>query len=144
MTRTDVLTLGRRQQTGTQSTRRGPHRQLVSLRRLLVLPVALLLAVAPATPALAASSTSKEGLSGYKHTESAKKETLPTTSKKEPEPTKEVEPTKEAAPATSEKASTLPFTGFDLRWTVGFGILLMGAGGSIVLMQRRTRRSGGR
>ena len=26
---------------------------------------------------------------------------------------------------SSEKASTLPFTGFDLRWDVGFGLLLM-------------------
>ena len=61
-------------------------------------------------------------------------------------PSKESEaPAKEAAPATtstapaSEKASTLPFTGFDLRWEIGFGLVLIAAGGSIVAVQRRRR-----
>jgi hypothetical protein len=34
----------------------------------------------------------------------------------------------------------LPFTGLDLRWTVGAGLLLLGAGGSIMVMQGRRRR----
>jgi hypothetical protein len=33
-------------------------------------------------------------------------------------------------------------TGFDLRWSVGMGLLLMGAGIAIVAMQRRQRRHG--
>jgi len=38
------------------------------------------------------------------------------------------------------KASKLPFTGFDLRWDIGGGLLLMGAGFSLVAAQRRHRR----
>jgi hypothetical protein len=34
----------------------------------------------------------------------------------------------------------LPFTGFDLRWDIGFGVVLLGAGFSILAMQRRQRR----
>jgi hypothetical protein len=40
--------------------------------------------------------------------------------------------------------STLPFTGFDLRWTIGIGVLLIATGGSIVLVQSRLRRDRGR
>jgi len=55
------------------------------------------------------------------------------------------EPSKTSStPSTkSEKASTLPFTGFNLTWTVGGGLLLIAAGGSIMVMQRRGRRDGG-
>lgn len=115
---------------------KGPSRRRALLRRLLVLPVALLLVAAPAAPALGASSTNKEGLSGYSHKEEAAKKE-PQSSKSKEAPAEE--PTKTSAPV---KQSTLPFTGFDLRWTVGFGLLLMGAGGSIIAMQRRQRRSG--
>ncbi len=45
---------------------------------------------------------------------------------------------------TEAKASTLPFTGFDLRWEVGFGVLLILGGISIVAVQRRQRRIDGR
>jgi hypothetical protein len=114
------------------------------LRRLLVLPVALLAVAAFAAPALAATN---EGLSTYKHEETAKQETAPEKAKKpaakeEPEHTTTT-PTPTTTPAPA-KESTLPFTGFDLRWSVGFGLLLMGAGFSIVAVQRRQRRSGGR
>jgi hypothetical protein len=43
-------------------------------------------------------------------------------------------------PAKEAKASTLPFTGFDLRWSVAIGLVLMCAGFSIVAVQRRQRR----
>lgn len=125
MTRTDV---------DAKSMRRGQSRRRASLRRLLALPVALLLVAALAVPALAATSSSKEGLSGYKHPTTAKKETKPSTNKEAPH---EV-PTTTSVPA---KASSLPFTGLDLRWTVGFGLLLMGSGGLIVVAQRRQRHS---
>jgi hypothetical protein len=59
-----------------------------------------------------------------------------------------VEPaTASSAPTTTTspaKAGSLPFTGFDLRWTVGGGLLLVCAGGSIMVMQRRQRRDSGR
>lgn len=133
-----------------QSMSRSSRRR-AGLRMLLILPVALLLLAAPVTQALAAGSTNTEGLSGYKHTETGKKETPPS---KEPQPSKSKEGAKEAAheepastsaPATTaKKASTLPFTGLDLRWTVGFGLLLMGAGAWIIIVQRRQRRGGDR
>ncbi|HTR71975.1 MAG TPA: hypothetical protein VMG80_00125 [Solirubrobacteraceae bacterium] len=139
MTRNYVLTSSTRQ----TSTSGGDQRRRVRLRGLLALPIALLLAIAPAAGASAAGTTGSEGLSGYKHTESAKKETVPAKTTKEAEPTKAVEPATTSEPATTTepeaKAKTLPFTGYDLSWTVGFGVLLVGAGGSIVLTQRRRR-----
>jgi hypothetical protein len=74
-------------------------------------------------------------------------------SKEKSTPTKTTAPTTtSSAPAAgtsptttkSAKASTLPFTGFDLRWTIGIGLLLMGAGFWIVTVQRRHRRDTGR
>jgi hypothetical protein len=38
----------------------------------------------------------------------------------------------------------LPFTGFDLRWTIGGGVLLIAMGLSLVTAQRRQRRGTGR
>lgn len=137
----------------------------VPKRGLLVLGVALVISAACAGPALAA-----EGLSGYTHTETGKQETKPTSSTTAPtttptptaaqetkpstsssEPSQSTAPATEAAPATStstsptttasqSRSSTLPFTGLDLRWVVGFGLLMLGAGASIVLAQRRQRR----
>jgi uncharacterized membrane protein len=126
------------------------------LRKLVVLPVALALTMAlvPAT-ALAA----EEGLSGYnKTTTTTTTTTTPTTtpattpttgtspSKESSTPTKttapetsSTEPSKGSEP-TAKKASTLPFTGFDLRWTIGAGVLLLAMGLSIVMVQRRQRR----
>jgi hypothetical protein len=138
MTRTDVVASSRPQTIGAASMRMGSPR---ALRRLLVLPVALLLAVALVAPttALAASTTTPEA--GY--------------NQKPPEPKSGTSPSKEAttpkkatAPAkatstptaTTPTAKTLPFTGFDLRWTIGIGLLLMGAGFSIVTVQRRQHR----
>jgi hypothetical protein len=140
MTRTDVA---------MKSTK---ARRRTWLRRLMVLPVALLLVASPASAIAATTTTNSEGLSGYKHEEkTAKQETSPSKSTK-PAPAKESEPatststpitpTATTATTTPAKEGTLPFTGFDLRWTVGFGLLLMGAGVSIVSIQRRQRRSG--
>jgi hypothetical protein len=124
----------------------------------MILPVVLALAVAPVAPALAASSNAK-ALSGYGKTQEPNKPnsgTSPSKSTKSPTtptnttPANTVSPaTTSSAPATSTQpakagASTLPFTGFDLRWTVGAGLLLVGAGGSIMVMQRRQRRDAGR
>jgi hypothetical protein len=117
-------------------------------RELLALPAALALLI-PA-PALAATSTgtSSTGTSGYNQ-----KPPTPTTKtepKKEVEPSKTestpaattpkaaVEPAKETTPTTTTtaKASTLPFTGLNLTWVVGAGVLLLGAGLSIRLALR--------
>jgi hypothetical protein len=145
MTRTDVEALSGPQTTGTAAHRRGSSR---AARRLMVLPVALLLAITLAAPTFAATTTSKEGLSGY----STKPNSGTSPSKTTKAPTTST-PAKETAPATtssvpttttSPKASSLPFTGFDLRWTVGAGLLLMGMGFSIVTAQRRQGRDSGR
>jgi hypothetical protein len=103
------------------------------LRRLLVLPVVLLLAAALATPALAAS---KEPLTTYTPKTKTTHETLPAKEKKTPAPA----PVTATEPAKAA-STTLPFTGFDLRWTVGIGLFLVFAGGSIMVMQRRRHDS---
>ncbi len=127
-------------------------------RGFLALPV-LLIACALAIPGAALGA---EGTSGYNQTPStptttpkttpattpATTPTTPTTgtspSKEEKTPSTKEEPTKTTTtPATpAEKASTLPFTGFDLRWIVAAGFVLMAAGFSIVIVQRRERRGG--
>jgi hypothetical protein len=131
---------------GSRTGLRGRGRRFVR-RELLALPVALALLV-PAAPALAVvtTPTSSTGTSGYNQ-----KPPTPTT---KTEPKKEVEPSKEASkttpkttpePAkepvttpttTTPKASTLPFTGLNLTWVVGAGVLLLGAGLSIRLALR--------
>jgi hypothetical protein len=141
MTRTDVMA----------SSRPGTHVGAARIgsgssgvwRGLAILAVAMAVALLPSA-AIAAS----EPTAGYKET--------PTVSKTTPSsgvaPAKEEKPTtstpaKETAPSTtsstptsSEKATTLPFTGFDLRWDIGLGLLLIAAGVSIVVLQRRQRR----
>jgi hypothetical protein len=146
MTRTDVMASSGPRTPRAASTRRGSPG---FLRGLSVLPVALLLlALALLVPSTAAA----ESTSGYsqeptKPTTTPSKGTSPSeeTKKATTTPAKETVPaTTSTTPTTSEKATTLPFTGFDLRWDIGFGLLLMGAGFSIVVMQRRQRRQRGR
>lgn len=145
MTRTDVMASSRPQTAGAASIRNGSSG---IWRRLSILSLALMaLALVPAVAVAA-----EEPTSGYGTTPT-------TTTKTNTSPSKGVEPSKEAekpttstpasepAPTTStapEKASTLPFTGFDLRWDIGFGLVLSVAGFSIVLLQRRHRRERGR
>jgi hypothetical protein len=113
------------------------------LRGLAVLPIILLLAMALLSPgtAVAASETS----SGYNQ-EPNKPSTGTSPSKETTTPEKETTPSKESTPTSTPEpaAKTLPFTGFDLRWSFGIGLLLMGAGFSIVVIQRRQRREGER
>jgi cytoskeletal protein RodZ len=160
MTRTDVMASSRPRTVGAAPMRKGSSR---SLRRLSILPLLALLALALVPGAAVAAeptsgygttSTSTTPTSGYGTTTPTT--TTTTTPSKGVAPSKEAEkptsttPASETAPAktsttpTSEKASTLPFTGFDLRWDIGFGLLLMLAGFSIVLVQRRQRRDSGR
>jgi hypothetical protein len=121
-------------------------------RGLAILPVVLALGLAPVAPALAAGSATNgygPGNEPNKPATTPKSGTSPSKSSKTPTtPSSSTAPaTASSAPATSTqpaKASgTLPFTGFDLTWSVGAGLLLIGAGGSILVMQRRQRRDGG-
>ena len=137
MTRTDVMASSRPRAVVAAPNRRGSSSAVCGLWGL---TVALLLGLALLLPGAAVASAT----SGY-NAEPNKPTTTPTSgtapSKKSAKPT--TTPTTEAAPTTTSapaKASTLPFTGFDLRWDVGFGVLLLGAGVSILTMQRRQRR----
>jgi hypothetical protein len=138
MTRTDVMASSRPRTADAAPVGSGTAR--IS-RRVVVLPVLLLMALALVLPSAAMAAS--EPTSGYNQTP-----TTPTTgtspSKEEKStPASKEEPAKAAAPS-AEKASTLPFTGLDLRWMVAVGLLLMGAGFSIVVVQRRGHRSGSR
>jgi uncharacterized membrane protein len=124
----------------------GRSRRRRTLRRgLFALPLALVLIAGGATTALAAEPTS-----GYSQTSPAPK-TTPATTPSTPSPKGEAAPTntsstpsKTEAPAssaeptatTAPKATTLPFTGLDLRWVILAGVLLVGMGMSIVVVQR--------
>jgi hypothetical protein len=116
------------------------------------LPTVLLMALALLVPGAAFAAT-ETNTSGYNQepnkptTTSTTPSTTPSTgtspSKEEGTPTttpsKETEPTTSSTSPAKESAKTLPFTGFDLRWSFAIGLVLMGAGFSIVLMQRRRR-----
>ncbi len=124
------------------ATDSGRLRRRRTMRRgLLALPLALVLIAGGATTALAAEPTSgySQTSPAPKTTPSPKGEAAPTntssTPSKEtttPTPTSSIEPTA----TTATKATTLPFTGLDLRWVILAGVLLVGMGMSIVLVQR--------
>jgi len=134
MTRTDVMASSRPFTAG--ESRKG----LARVRRALVLiPVLALLAAVLAGPG---SAIAAEGTSGYSGTPttpstgtSPSKETSTPASKEEEPAKSSTSPSKE-----SSKSGTLPFTGFDLRWSFAIGVVLMGAGFSIIVVQRRARR----
>ncbi len=134
MTRTDVVASSRPQTEGR--TVGGSPR---AWRRRIALPLALLVAMALLVPtaALAASGTTGEGLSTYNETK--------TTSSAAAEPAAATAPSTAAAPAKElPKTSTLPFTGLNLGNVIIVGVLLMGAGFSIVIVQRRRAGNAGR
>ena len=145
MTRTDVMASSRPHAVAAAQARKGSSSVL---RGLSILSAVLLLALALAVPG-AVAATSTTPTSGYNQepnkpstgTSPSKEESKPTTST----PTKATSPEASSAPTKeAAKASTLPFTGLDLRWMVGIGLLMMGAGFSIVVVQRRQRRGVGR
>jgi len=151
MTRTDVVASSRPQRADGASNAKGSCKLL---RRLSLLPVAFVLTMALALPTAAFAA---EGLSGYSTTPKTTSTTTPTTSTPtSPTPTTGTSPSKESstpekttapektaeptATTAAKKATSLPFTGFDLRWTIAAGFLLVAMGGSIVIVQRRQRR----
>jgi cytoskeletal protein RodZ len=150
MTRTDVMASSRPQTPAAPMSRRSS-----TVRALVALPIVLLMALALLAPGTAVAA---EETSPYSQTPTTPAPTTtpttpattPTTgtspSKEEGTPTtstpKETTPTTSSSPAKEAVAKTLPFTGFDLRWSFGIGLVLMGAGFSIVMMQRRRREGG--
>ncbi len=160
MTRTDSMVSGGRQTAGAaklgselHDDRAAARGRRVARRGLLAIPLALAFAI-PA-PALAQTTgATTNTTSGYG-------EKPPVTTKTEPKngtaPSKESTTPKEKAapapatttPATSTAPTTtsptateskLPFTGLDLRWVLGAGILMLAGGLSIRLTQRRSAR----
>ena len=132
MTRTDVMASSRPHTEGAVSMRSsmpGLTRRLSAISALLLLALAL---------ALPAAAFAAEPTTGYNQTPTTPK-TGTSPSKEEKTPASEPAPEKTTTP-TTETATTLPFTGFDLRWSLAVGVLLMGAGFSIVAVQRRQRR----
>jgi uncharacterized membrane protein len=119
-------------------------------RALLALPTTVAMLALAASPALAQST------SGYSEKPPVKTTTTPTTPKSGTGPSKEattpkttpapksnVEPSTAAStptttPTTTTPAkSTLPFTGLDLRWVLGVGLLLLAGGLSLRFATRR-------
>jgi hypothetical protein len=114
------------------------------------LPILLLTALALLAPG---SAFAAEGTSGYnqeppKPTTTTTTTTPPATttpstgtspSKEEgtPATTAEKSPSPTETTAAKEEAKTLPFTGFDLRWSFAIGLVLMAGGFAIVGVQRR-------
>ncbi len=149
MTRTDVMASSRPRTPGAALNREGTRAR----RKLVALPILLLTALALVAPGSALAA--EEGTSGYNQepnkpgttttTTTPSGSTTPSTgtspSKEEGTPTgaptNETEPTNSSTSPSKEAAKTLPFTGFDLRWSFGIGLLLMVAGFSIVGVQRR-------
>lgn len=122
----------------------------------------------PATPAASAVTTTetttsstetgynqkpevkeKEGAGYNQKPEVPKKEVAPAKEEVEPKPAVEPEPSEEEAVPTPvsepvEPETTLPFTGYDLRWVVGAGLLLIAGGALSLMLIRRRERHGNR
>jgi hypothetical protein len=128
MTRTDVMASSRPRTEGAKPM----SNKTSKIRTLVVLPVVLLMGLALFAPTSARGATETTSTSGYnqeppKPAEKEQKGTSPSKEASEPVATTAAEPT----------ASTLPFTGLDLRWSFAIGILLLGAGISIIVVQKR-------
>lgn len=128
MTRTEVTACGSTGSENKGHVTAGSKRA----RRLLTLALAAVLALAVALPGYAAAA---EPTSSYNNT--------PTTPKEGTSPSKETEspsstPSSATTPtAEAAKTTTLPYTGLDLRWTLLAGLVLIAAGGSLIVVQRR-------
>jgi hypothetical protein len=154
MTRTDVMASSRPQTPAAASSK---GRSPLSARRSLL---ACAVALAMALLAMPGAALAAEGTSTYGQTPStptttpSTPTTTPSTPTTTPTPTTGTSPSKETekpagkeepaktsgtTPSASspEKASTLPFTGLDLRWVAALGVLLIGAGFLLLATQRR-------
>ncbi len=126
----------------------------VLVGRLLVLSLAIAL-IAPSAIALGQTTTGYNQTPPPPKTETtpaktgttpAKQEAAPTKTSTAPAATQEAKPTSTASEPTTtaapSAARTLPFTGLDLRWVILGGVFLLGAGLSIVFVQRGRRGMG--
>jgi hypothetical protein len=136
MTRTDVMASSRPRTAGESATRKSFARVR---RTLLLMPVLALLAFALAGPTSAIAASGSESGSGY-NSKPSEPGSGTSPSKESESPSSKEEPSTSPSTGKEAKSSTLPFTGLDLRWTFAVGIVLMGAGFSIVVVQRRSRR----
>jgi uncharacterized membrane protein len=140
MTSNEVKALGR-------SQRRNAHRGLRLLIAALSLSLAMLVLVAAPVLAVETSTTTTSSTeTGYsqKPKVPAEKKVAPAKEEKAA-PKKEVAPAKEPTPVVTSapaKATELPFTGLDLRWVVGGGLLLIAVGGVSLGVMRRHERQG--
>ncbi len=125
-----------------RSQRHSAHRGLRLLIAALSLSIALLAFVAAPVLAVETSTTSSTE-TGYsqKPKVPAEKKVAPAKEEKAA-PKNEVAPVKEAVTPAPAKATELPFTGFDLRWVVGAGLLLIAVGGVSLGVMRRHERHG--
>lgn len=147
--RNDLTACDRPQLANAAPIGRGGLRRRRVVRALLALPLALAL-IAPGATALATGTTT-----GYRNTQAPPKTQKVPAPKQETAPTRTSSTAKEtpasangpteasSETATAAKAKTLPFTGLDLRWVTLGGLLLVGMGMSIMVVQRR-RHSAGR
>jgi hypothetical protein len=162
MTRTDSMVSSGPQTAGAATIGSELHddrarSRRVARRALLAVPLALAVAIpAPALAQTETTNTTTNATSGYGSkppvttTTEPKSGTAPskeaTTPKSAPEPTNTTPatttPTTTTAPAKTGVSpaaeSKLPFTGLDLRWVVGAGLLLLAGGLSLRLTQRRS------
>jgi cytoskeletal protein RodZ len=147
MTSNEVMALGRPRR---GSVRRGLRLSIAALSlclAMLAFSAMPVFAAETSTTTTSSSTTSTE--TGYSQTPAAPKEEKKVAPAKEekPAPEKETEPAKEEAKptTTTPAAKVLPFTGLDLRWIVGFGLLLiLAGGGSLWMLGRRERHGVGR
>jgi hypothetical protein len=96
---------------------------------------ALVVASVVASLALPSAVLASEPTAGYNQTPPAPSHPQPNHGVK---PSITVKPTVTVvAPSPAPAPQALPFTGLDLRWVIGAGVLLLGMGLSIRLVQRR-------
>jgi uncharacterized membrane protein len=156
-------------QTAAPIGRGRARRRRTALRGLLALPIALMLLApgvsalatetttgysqTPPPPTTTTTTTTTTPTTTAKTTPATKTEPTSTpkggvspsstssTPKTTPTPASSKEPAKSSTEptATTAKATTLPFTGLDLRWVVLAGVLLVGLGLSIMVAQRSRR-----
>lgn len=143
MTSNEVMALGRPRR---GNARRGLRLFIVALSLcLVVLAISAMPVFAAETTTTTTSTTSTEtGYSQKPEKPKEEKEVAPSKEEKAA-PKSETEPAKETVTPTTTTTATakeLPFTGLDLRWVVGFGLLLILAGGGSLWVLRRRERHG--
>jgi hypothetical protein len=143
MTSNEVMALGRPQR---GSARRGLRFFVVALSlSLAALALFAMPVLAVETTSTTTSSATSSTETGYSQTPKAPKKAVAPAKEEKTVPKEEIAPAKETvtpAATAPAKASELPFTGLDLRWVVGAGLLLIIAGGISLRVLRRHEHHG--